>query len=190
MKRWSCLFLMLAGCTEMMDAPTLDQLDWDPPKLSTQNCPDISGRYLAPGNDDYRWIFPEMSERDLHKSREVYLRDKELKVFVTITSDSNGVGVQAGDGKNQVASYTAYDNVMFGCYRQTMASRFIYPQRGPGENGRCTIMEYGERRIRKDLEGNLIVVRVIRQRCSTWGSLKDVTPKEYVMGPFIFRKVE
>lgn len=182
----------LAGCTEMMEIPTSNQLDWNPPRLSNSGCPDLSGRYLAPKPADtsYRWAFPRGSEKELHASREVYLRDKNLDVYIIVESQQNGIRTQADNGRNRVGSFTAYDGVMVGCHNATLASRYVYPLRQPGESGGGTCLSYGENRTYLNERNDMVVVFSRRQRCSTWGPLANKTPvKEIVSAPIIFRRV-
>jgi hypothetical protein len=190
-QRLLLVVLLLGGCTEMMEQPTREELDWNPPTLSKTGCPDLSGRYLAPHNDNYRWIFPNGSERELHPSREVYLRDKDLNIFITVESRPTGIQIRADNGRNAGESFTVYDGVNVGCHNGVLASRYTGPFIRPAESGNCTSLSYGERRVHRNEQGDLVVVRTQRERCSTWGSLtRRPPPKESTMGPFIFRRVK
>ena len=183
--------VLLCGCTEMLPVPSREDLDWNPPTLSKTGCPDLSGRYLAPDNGNYRWIFPGMSERSVYGTRDVYLRDKDLNIFITVESRQTGIQIRADNGRNSGESFTAYDGVDVGCHNGVLVSRYTGPFIRPAESGNCTSLSYGERRVHRNEQGDLVVVRTQRERCSTWGSLTRKPPsKESIMGPFIFRRVK
>jgi hypothetical protein len=185
--------MFLSGCTEMMEQPTREELDWNPPTLSKTDCPDLSGQYLAPtpAATRYRWIFPSGSERELHPTREVYLRDKDLNIYITVESRPTGIRIQADNGRNVVESFTAFDGAGTGCYHGVLVSRYMGSLIRPGESGNCTSLSYGERRVLKNEQGDLVVVRTQRERCGTWGSLTSkASSKESTMGPFIFRRLK
>ena len=185
--------LLLSGCTEMLPEPSREELDWNPPTLSKTGCPDLSGRYLAPqpSATTYRWIFPVRSEKELHTSREEYLLEKDLNVFISINSQPTGVKIRADNGRSAVESFAVYDGTDVGCHDGVLVSRYIGPYIRPGESGHCTSLSYGERRVSRSTNGDLVVVRTHRERCSTWGSLKSkASSKEESMGPFIFRRIK
>jgi hypothetical protein len=195
MTRWLAIaaLALLAGCTEMMEVPTADKLDWNPDRLSASGCPDLSGKYLAPkpAATSYRWAFPSGSERELHPSREIYLRDKDLNVYISIESRQNGIRTEASDGRNHVESFSLYDGKMIGCQSGTLVSRFVYPLRRPGESGGGTCLSYGENRASLNSHGNLVIVFARRQRCSTWGALANRSPiSETVAAPSIFQRIK
>jgi hypothetical protein len=192
-QRLLLVVLLLGGCTEMMDQPTREELDWNPPTLSKTGCPDLSGRYLAPrpGSISYRWAFPFGYEKDLYSSRDVYLRDKELDVIVTLESNATGIRVRVDNGRSQVESFAAYDGETIGCHSGMLVSRFSGRLIRPGESGDCSSLSYGENRISVNRNHDLVVESSRRARCSTWGSLKNQQPKTQVLArPSIFRHVE
>lgn len=191
MKPWTMLFLMLTGCTEMMATPTLDQLDWNPPHLSVQNCPDLSGRYLVPASADYRDVFPVGSERELFGSRDVYLRDKNLEIYVTLSNGVTAIIVEADNGRNHVQSTTKYDGITVGCYEHMMISRFVGRVNSPGESWRCTSLLYGEKRIYLNAQKDLVVEFERRERCGAFGRLADMQPKQNIIAsPVVFRRAK
>jgi hypothetical protein len=195
MMRWITALpvALLMGCTEMMEIPATSQLDWNPDQLSIHGCPDLSGRYLAPkpAATSYRWAFPSGSERELHTSREIFLRDKDLEVFVTIHSRDDGVLTEASNGRNRVESFARYDGHMIGCFDGTLVSRYVNSLRRPGESGGGTCLSYGENRASLNSQGNLVIVFAQRRRCGTWGTLDShQSIKEIVAAPSIFQRVQ
>lgn len=190
-RQWMLLALFLCGCTEMMEQPTREELDWNPPHLSKTGCPDLSGQYVAPDYLHYDLVFPVGNKGTLYKSWEMTQRDKDLPIRVVVKSQLDGILVQANNGRNQIESFTAYDGVNVGCANGVLVSRFINPLRTPGESGGCTQLSYGERRLQRYSTGDLSAEQSHRSRCSTWGSLRNKTsPKEAIMGPFIFRRIK
>lgn len=193
MMRMSLLLLvtLLVACTEMLSQPNLHDLDWYPQQLFNSGCPDLSGHYIlkSPDGDDYRWLF--LGEyKALYGSRETYLRDKDLDVDITVESRSGGIYVKADNGRNSVDSFTPYDGEKVGCQNSVLVSRYIGPFIRPGESGNCTSLSYGERRVFLSNNGDILVIRSQRERCSTWGALSGKTPsKSDEMPPFIFRRV-
>jgi hypothetical protein len=190
-QRLLLVVLLLGGCTEMMEQPTREELDWNPPTLSKTGCPDLSGRYVAPDYLHYDFVFPVGIKESLYKSWEMTQRDKHLPIQVVVKSQADGILVQADNGRNRVELFTAYDGVNVGCDKGVLVSRFVSPLRTPGESGGCTRLNYGERRLQRYPSGDLSAEESHRNRCSNWGSLTSKPPsKESTMGPFIFRRVK
>ena len=190
MKRWSCLFLMLAGCTDMMAPPSVDQLDWNPPRISSLDCPDFSGRYVAPSGTHYDAIFPKYPEPSLY-TLSVDRDDRSFPIEITIRSQANGVLIRADDGHhNSVESFSEYDGRIIGCYNRMIVARYMWLG-GGGENMNCRFVTYGERRIFMNDDGDLEVVHLRRRRCAYFGSLaSQVSTKEEILKPrLIFRRV-
>lgn len=183
---------LLSGCTEMMEQPTREELDWNPPTLSKTGCPDLSGRYASPepANISYRWAFPFGFEKELYPSREIYLRDKNLNVFIVVESQSTGIRVQADNGRNSIQSFAPYDGLDIGCHNGILVSRFVGRPIRPGESGNCTSLGYGENHIYLNENRDLVIASFRRTRCSTWGSLKKQDPKERIAArPTVFRRL-
>lgn len=191
-RQWMLLALFLCGCTEMMEQPTREELDWNPPHLSKTGCPDLSGRYLAPDYLHYRYALPYGSTNDtLFESWQGTQRDRDLPITVVVEAKSDRIGVQVTNGRKSISAQATLDGENTGCDKSVLVYRFILPLRTPGESGGCTRLNYGERRIRLLASGDLSVEESHRNRCSTWGSLKGQAPaKEYTMGPFIFRRIK
>lgn len=186
------LLQTLNACTDLSPIPTVKELDWNPPRISVTGCPDLSGRYIGPDAENYRWLFPSYSEKYLYSSHEIYLRDRELDIHVTVESRTDGIHIQADNGRNHVESFTPYDGVMVGCHDGVLVSRFLSTRHGGGaESGACSSFTYGERRTKLNRNGDIEVVYNQRIRCGTFGSFASLPPTEdNTMGPYVFRRVQ
>jgi len=188
-----CILLPLisiSACTEMFPPPNLQELDWAPPTISINGCPDLSGHYIlkSPKGNNYRWLF--LGEyKALYESQEIFHRDKNIDVAITVESRSDGIYVKADNGIESVDSFTPYDGQKVGCQNGILVSRYIGPFIRPGESGNCTSLSYGERRVSMSSNGDIHVIRSQRERCSTWGPLTAKTlSASDEMPPFVFRK--
>ena len=189
--KWMLIPLFLVGCTEMMEQPTREELDWNPPTLSKTGCPDLSGRYLAPkpGSITYDSVFPHGHGKELYPSAEIYRRDKDLNVLVTVESRPTGIYVQADNGRSRSESFAPYDGEDIGCHGDKVVSRFVGQLVRPGESGDCSHVGYGESRLSINSTGDLVVEFSQRTRCSTWGSLKNQKPKVITAKPEVFSRI-
>ena len=197
MMRVPLMFILvtLNACTSLSPIPTVKELDWNPPQIFAKGCPDLTGRYIAPDAEDYRWIFPkDRPEKGLYGgNHKIYQRDKGLDIVVTVESRPNGIFIHANNGRNHVESFTPYDGVMVGCHEGVLVSRFIGPRGGGGETGGCTFFTYGERRTRLNQNGDIEVVYNQRERCGTFGAFKTLPVTKNYPGdarPYVFRRVQ
>ena len=188
------LLQTLNACTDLSPIPTVKELDWNPPRISATGCPDLSGRYVAPDAENYRWIFPkDRPEKGIYGGNpKIYQRDKGLDIVVTIESRPDGIFIHADNGRNHVESFTPYDGVMVGCHGGVLVSRSLSTRHGGGaESGACSSFTYGERRTKLNQNGDIEVVYNQRTRCGTFGSFASLPPTEdNTMGPYVFRRVQ
>lgn len=180
----------LAACTSLSETPTFQQLDWNPPQLSAVNCPDLSGRFIAPSPNIYDQIFPRPAfSKGLFANSQIYQRDKALEIIITIQSRPNGVSIRADNGRNHVETFTPYDGVKFGCHNGMIVSRYIGGRYGGAESGKCIAISYGEYFTYLNADGDALVGHTARERCGTFGSLANLSPgKEMVARPVVFRR--
>lgn len=173
------LLVVLSGCTDMLHVPRMDELDWDPASLSMSNCPDLSGRYLigAQPGINYRWIFFG-TFKSLYPNREIFLREADLDVFVTVESRQGGVYIKADNGRRSVDSDVVYDALTVGCSQGAVVYRYMGPPIHHVESSGGVSLSYGEYRAFLDEKRNIRVIANHRVRCARVGSLADVVPDE------------
>lgn len=177
------LLTVLGACASSLPEPTLDDLDWNPPRISTSGCPNLSGRYvlLAPHGTQYSFLFlgGTPSTPGLMPDAKTYQRDKNLDVFITVESRANGLYVKAENTRASTDVFTDYDGVRVGCSGNMLVSRYMRKPTMSPESGWVghTSIVYGEKRV--FLSGpnrDIHVVSAQRTRCATYTSLKHVSP--------------
>lgn len=183
------LFLGGTGCSHLHSPPTIHSLDWSPSELSTQGCPDLSGKYVAPPEgESYRKILPSGSP-DLYMDREDFLDHKDEKIFITIKSTQSGVTIIANNESRSINSSVVFDGMMTGCSNNSLIYRFKSDPTSHPESGGHTSIIYGERIVRKSKQGDIHVYRQQRKRKATYRNLSNTKPYlQYDAGPTIFTK--
>lgn len=170
--------LVVAACTTFYPPPSVSELDWSPPSISSSGCPNFTGRYVAksPDGASYRWLLLD-EVRSLYSSRETYLRDREMDVVLTVESRSDGIYVAATNGRERVDAFTKYDGVLVGCAGGVLVSRYVRKPVQHPESGGGVSVSYGEYRIsRAGANGDIQVVGSHRVRCGRWGGLASKAP--------------
>lgn len=171
-------FLVVGACAAFYPPPSVSELDWSPPSISSGGCPNFTGRYVAksPYGASYRWLLLD-EVRSLYSSRETYLRDREMDVVLTVESRSDGIYVAATNGRERVDAFTRYDGVLVGCAGGVLVSRYVRKPVQHPESGGGVSVSYGEYRISRAGEsGDIQVVGSHRVRCVRWGGLASTAP--------------
>ncbi len=171
-------FLVVGACAAFYPPPSVSELDWSPPSISSGGCPDFTGRYVAksPYGASYRWLLLD-EVRSLYSPRETYLRDREMDVVLPVESRSDGIYVAATNGRERVDAFTRYDGVLVGCAGGVLVSRYVRKPVQHPESGGGVSVSYGEYRISRAGEnGDIQVVGSHRVRCGRWGGLASTAP--------------
>jgi len=174
---------LLSACADMLPSPIFEDLDWDPPQISTSGCPDLSGRYVlkAPRGGEYNYLFlgGKPSTPGLMPDAKTYQRDKNLDVVVTVESKTDRLYVKAENARASTDVSTQYDGVKVGCSGNMLVSRWWADRSYTSvEGGGYTWYTYGERRVfLSGPDRDIHIVETQRVRCATYTSLKYSSPR-------------
>lgn len=181
------LFFLSSACTELASPPTIEQLDWNPMHINKTNCPDFSGKYIHKSDWNYLHIFPQYPKENLSIN---YADKNRPPIRITVKSEATGILIRAEDDNRYIEKFSEYDGRAIGCQGEMLISRYQW-MGGGGEAMTCTSVTYGERRIFKNNQGDLVVVRAHRRRCARFGFLENETPtSDWVQEPIIYKNVK
>ena len=203
MKKSTCLLLLVsqmqAACTPMdlvreaawsIGAPARasdvdpDELYWNPAVISSENCPEINGKFRVPPHQfSYELFFNTYVSGTKKEGKKVV----PIDVMLSIKSVSGGIRTRAQSEAVDVTDQRMFDK-RFGCANGEYVVRGMGFYTGGGETFTCVALTYHETHWKLNQEKDLVVNRIQRNPC--WLDRgKSQRSKEFIFPARVYKRI-
>lgn len=171
------LLQALNACSSVPSSINPGELYWNPPNISTKDCPDLTGKYIFSAKEVSRGgidVPLAVDPLKIKRSGRSIQQSDYLDVTWTINNIDNGLQFTGRTIEKEGEYRINFDDKSFGCANGEVIRRQKPFLTKGAESGICLSVAYSENHWSLNSNGDLVVTTVDRERC--WSQRGDYLP--------------